>query len=826
METFRFKGKLKCIRPATERMIEIEAEKSKRFLEPQRKFQIIEFVSCKSKKTITVTNKNRAWIAPNRFDVVYEVNISKDNGFLDLESLKIVDIAKWSNTQILDYTIDATAISKSKAEIILDFLNEENYDEHGLYDAITNDDDLFKKKLGYIKGIGETTFQNLQLIIKGQFGIDKLVQYLNDANDFIIKNAQSHPYCVITSNILKISENKILKTVEKGNASQDKILTLIQQNPYQFCKSYTLNLDEEIENTHLFSFLQADLLYLYMNDQADIYNEDRLHCFLNTMFQQIYENQRQTYVTQAETIQYLQHPEIIKFQHADPKSMNPEKIEQFLTYIEESDDFIQFQQNDDNCYSFVELYETEERIANYLIDQQEKSLTRIKDKAIQQGIVLFEQEHGFELTDEQKESIKQLVQQPLSVLTGFAGTGKSTIVSCAIQIFKQSKLNVLCCAFTGKAAQNLASIAKKDAYTIHKTIYASELHDENDKIKTNILIIDEISMCPMHLFNSLLSRLKEDTQLILLGDEGQLDPIQSINLLSEFKRSQQQLPFIALTKPQRQSEQSAIYQHSTYFRHQTFPNFDTIHIQTDASFDYFVDRDLTYFISRTNQSINQLNPNIFSATSKFIDFIQQGVDLKDLQIIAPRSNEVNTCNQVIQAYLLNIDHLNQNKQYKIPRKSITIHVGDRIINTKNKTVINEEEKPVYYPNGMIGTIIDIISIRDTLSKSENIYVYVETDDQQVVILEKVDLADIELAYAITVHKSQGSTIPHVIFVSSQNYIDSGVFLNCRLAYTAITRAKKTLSICCNQTSLQSFIVAAQDQKANLGRMIEEKYIIS
>lgn len=826
MTTFRFKGKLKCIRPATERMLEIEAEKSKRFLDPQRKFQIIEFISCKSQKTITVTNKNRAWIAPNRSDVVYEVNVSKDNGFSDLESLKIVDIAKWSNKQILDYAIDTNAISKSKAEIILDFLEEENYDEHDLYDAITNDDDLFKKKLGYIKGIGETTFQNLQLIIKGQFGIDKLVRYLNDANDFIIKNAQSHPYCQIKSNILKIAESKLLRAVEKSNTTQEELLKLIQKNPYCFSEGYKLNLDEEIEPTQLFSFLQADLLYLYMNDQADIYNEDRLHCFLNTMFQQIYKNQRQTYVTEKEFVQYLQYPEIIKFQHADPENMNCEKIEQFRSYIETSEDYVQFQQNDDMCYSFVELYKTEERIANYLIDQQEKSLTCIKDKAIQQGIALFEQEHGFELTDEQKERIKQLVQQPLSILTGFAGTGKSTIVSCAIQIFKKAKLNVLCCAFTGKAAQNLASIAKKDAYTIHKTIYASELHDENDKIKADVLIIDEISMCPMHLFNSLLSRLKENTQLIVLGDEGQLDPIQSINLLSEFKRSQQQLPFIALTKPQRQSEQSAIYQHSTYFRHQTLPNFDAIHIQTDTSFDYFVDRDLTYFLSRTNQSINQLNPNIYSATSKFIDFIQQGIDLKDLQIIAPRSNEVNTCNQVIQAYLLNVNHLNKNKQYKIPGKFITIHVGDRIINTKNKTVINEEEKPVYYPNGMIGTIIDIISIRDTLSKAENIYVYVQTDDKQVVILEKVDLADIELAYAITVHKSQGSTIPHVIFVSSQNYIDSGVFLNCRLAYTAITRAKKSLSICCNQTSLQSFIVPAQEQKANLGRMIEEKYLLS
>lgn len=810
MTTFRFKGKLKC----------------KQFLDQQRKFQIIEFISYKSQKTITVKNKNRAWIAPNKSDVVYEINVSKDNGFLNLESLKIVDIAKWSNAQILDYAVDATAISKSKARIILDFLEEENYNEHGLYDAIINDDDLFKKKLGYIKGIGATTFQNLQLIIKGQFGIDKLVRYLNDANDFIIKNAQSHPYCKIESDILKISKSKLLRAVEKSNTTQEELLKRIQQNPYYFSEGYKVNLDEEIENTHLFSFLQADLLYLYMNDQADIYNEDRLHCFLNTMFQQIYENQRQTYVTEKEFVQYLQHPEIINFQHVDPESMNPEKIEQFLTYIEESENYVQFQQNDDVCYSFVELYEREERIANYLIDQQEKSLSHINDDTIQQGIALFEQEQGFELTDEQKESVKQLVQQPLSILTGFAGTGKSTIVSCAIQIFKQAKLNVLCCAFTGKAAQNLASIAKKDAYTIHKTIYASELHDANDKIKANVLIIDEISMCPMYLFNSLLSRLKEDTQLILLGDEGQLDPIQSINLLSEFKRSQQYLPFIALTKPQRQSEQSAIYQHSTYFRNQTLPNFNSIYSQSDNYFDYFVDRDLIYFLSRTNQSINQLNPNIYSATSKFIDFIQQGIDLKDLQIIAPKNSEVNTCNQVIQAYLLNVNHLNQDKQYKIPGKFITIHVGDRIINTRNKTVINEEEEPVYYPNGMIGTIVDIISIRDTLSKAENIYVYVETDDQQIVILEKVDLADIELAYAITVHKSQGSTISHVIFVSSQNYIDSGKFLNCRLAYTAITRAKKSLSICCNQTSLQSFIVAAQGQKANLGRMIEEKYLIS
>lgn len=826
METFRFKGKLKCIRPATERMLEIEDEKSKRFLEPQRKFQILEFVSCKSKKTITVTNRNRAWIAPNYLDVIYEVNVSKDNGFLELESLKIVDIAKWSNKQILDYAVDAGALTQSKAIIVLDLLIEENYGEHGLYEVITKDDELFKKKLGHVKGIGTTTLQNLKFIINGQFSINKIIQYLNDANEFIIRKAQVHPYCVIPSNILKIAENKILKAVEKGNASQDTILALIQQNPYQFCKGYTLNLDEEIETTHLFSFLQADLLYIYLNPAADINDEDRLHTYLNTMFQQIYENQRQTYVTQEEFIQYLQHPEIINFQHADPEMINHEKIEQFLTYIEESDDFIQFQQNNDDCYSFIELYETEERIAAYLVEQQEKSLTRINEETIQQGIVLFEQEHGFELTDEQKESVKQLVKQPLSILTGFAGTGKSTIVSCAIQIFKQAKLNVLCCAFTGKAAQNLASIAKKDAYTIHKTIYASELHDKNDKIKTDILIIDEISMCPMHLFNSLLYRLRENTQLILLGDEGQLDPIQSINLLSEFKISQQYLPFIALTKPQRQSEQSAIYQHSTYFRNQTLPNFNSIHSQSDDYFDYFVDQDLTYFISRNNQKINQLNPNVFSATSKFIDFIQKGIALNDLQIIAPRSNEVKTCNQVIQTYLLKANLLNQKKQYKIPGKSTTIYVGDRIINTKNKMVINEDQKPVYYPNGMIGTIIDIISIRDTLSKAENIYVYVETDDQQVVILEKVDLADIELAYAITVHKSQGSTIPHVIFVSSQNYIDSGVFLNCRLAYTAITRAKKSLSICCNQTSLQSFIVAAQDQKANLGRMIEEKYLIS
>lgn len=806
-----FKATLIKINPPTEKMLEIEKENDEKSLEPQKKFQRIVFRTKKNNREITVTNKNRAWVA-DWPDIVYEITTSSDGKYIVLESLKIADIDNWSNQKIIDYAVDAEAISTTKAKLITAMLNDEGYDDNAIVYEMKHNFDQFKTKLYEIKGIGLQSINNLNMIVNGHYGIKKIKKYFEEVKTKkALKLNIDFPFHVP-------SDGKIMKLMDKADGNENAVLTQIQANPFQFIHEFDGDYDKDELTFKLFSFGDADIIHFCKNNSS-AFDENRLQALTYSIFRQAYQQQNKTYLSKKELMDIVYNPKTIKLNQADPELITDEKAEKIVAFIENFKDVVAFTKNNETQYSIKNIYQMQQNIATFMLDHQNEAINKIDDETIEDQIEQFEAEKNFRLSEKQIESIRQLINQPLTILTGFAGTGKSTIVSCAINVFEKMNLKVIGCAFTGKAAQNLASIAQNDAHTIHKILYSNIYHDFDHKIDADVIIIDEVSMCPMSLFAQLVQKIKPKTRIILLGDEGQLGPINDINILTEFNKVKNQLKYIELTEPQRQKAESAIIKHSTYFRKGMLPDFNQIPTSEDAQYTYHVDNDLTYFISKTTN----IDSVIYAGTQKYIDYIQNGKSTKDVQIIAPERKDVTACNITIQKALIEMGIVDEKQKYPIPGK-ITLHVNDRILNTRNKEVDEYDEdainysNSVYYPNGMLGTVQKINIIQT--DKKTKVEIIVKTDNNRMIVLHKEALADIELAYAITVHKSQGSTIKNVIFVSGQAYIGNGGFLNKKLSYTAITRANGSLSICCNNISLKNFILESLPQRAMLSEMIQ------
>ena len=376
---------------------------------------------------------------------------------------------------------------------------------------------------------------------------------------------------------------------------------------------------------------------------------------------------------------------------------------------------------------------------------------------IEAKIKSLEHKYHISFAFEQREVINQVLLNRVLVLTGGPGTGKTTTTLGLIELFKELKLSITLAAPTGRAAKKISETTGREAKTIHRLLKYSPknntfLKNEDNPIRTDVIILDEVSMIDVLLMNQLLKAIVPGTFVILIGDVDQLPSVGPGNILKDIIESEV-IPVVRLTTIFRQEKRSLIIVNAHRVNEGKYPI-----VKGERERDF-------YFIEEENPR---------EAAQKIINLCTHRLPAKykidpvaDIQVLTPMyKGEVGADNLNYQLR----EALNP-KGKQINYKKNIFRVNDKIMQTKNNY-----DKEVY--NGDIG-IISKINIEDNTVEI-NFY-------ERTISYDFTDLDEIVLAYAITVHKSQGSEYKIVIIpVTTQHYL----LLQRNLLYTGITRAKE------------------------------------
>lgn len=404
----------------------------------------------------------------------------------------------------------------------------------------------------------------------------------------------------------------------------------------------------------------------------------------------------------------------------------------------------------------------------------------------------IEAEKGYSLTDEQVNAIKLAVENNVVLITGSAGVGKTSSVYGLLKTMPNK--NVAQVALSGKASSNLTDVTKMQGSTIHRLLkYQPEggfFYNKENPLPYDIIILDELSMLSGELFLSLIEAIPNGSKLIMLGDNNQLSPIGTMNILNDILDNTI-IPKQVLTKIHRQAQRSAIITESFKVKDGkqiTSKNFSGTEIRgelQDLVLDIYDDKKYT------------LN-KIIKHFEKEHERLQ---DINKIQIIVPMREKgdcsaFNINNRIQDIY----NPLNTGMRFlKLKRygKDLEFRVGDKVINRKNTYGIYDTKfvkKDIF--NGYMGIITDIDM------KNKSITINFNNEDVGEIVISGDNLQNIELAYSITVHSFQGSQCDTVIV--GMDY-SSYKLLSKELAYTSMTRSQKKLIICAENQALRHAI---------------------
>lgn len=433
--------------------------------------------------------------------------------------------------------------------------------------------------------------------------------------------------------------------------------------------------------------------------------------------------------------------------------------------------------------SFVMLkcyYVAEDYIARRLKIMRDMSFDNNID--FSEVIDIAQEQNNITYEEIQRKAINTALSRGFLVLTGGPGTGKTTTLNGIISLFQQQGMNVFITAPTGRAAKRISDLTGYDAKTIHRLLevkYADGdkptfVHNEDNQLDCDVLIIDEMSMVDTLLFESLLRALKFNCNLIMVGDSDQLPSVGAGNILKDIIDSGI-VPTIQLKEIFRQSESSKIVVNAHKIVKGQMIDFN----EKNDDFFFMQRNDYEDLQSLVVDLVKTRLPNAYGYDS-----------LENIQVLSPTRkgpSGVMELNKRIQS------ELNPPSKEKSEIKSFyyTFRVGDKVMQTKNNydimwEKVNDEgekiEKGAGVFNGDIGKIISLNSVLGVATIDF---------DGRICTYNRELMEDIELAYAITVHKSQGSEFDVVILTVFTGY-DKLYYRN--LLYTAVTRAKKMLII--------------------------------
>lgn len=426
------------------------------------------------------------------------------------------------------------------------------------------------------------------------------------------------------------------------------------------------------------------------------------------------------------------------------------------------------------------LYQAEISIAKHL---QRLSMDKPKwgNIIIEKALPWVEEKTGLTLSPSQKIAVTEALQNKLFIITGGPGVGKTTIVNSVLSIIAAKGMQLTLCSPTGRAAKRLAESTGMNAKTIHRLLEydprsASFKHDNNNPLITDMVVVDEASMLDVMLMNNLLKAIPKHASLLLVGDVDQLPSVGSGAVLSDLIQSGK-IPTVRLTEIFRQAAESKIITNSHRINHGEMPLYDQN--QNSAS-DFYV------IPAETPEEISHKLMQVVTARvpAKF------GYDpIRDIQVLTPM-NRGGIGSRAINDLLQ--EKLNANATPKITRYGATFAPGDKVIQNSNNY-----DKDVF--NGDIGFIEEI-------DLEEGILLI--NFDGRSVEYEINEVDEISLAYATSIHKSQGSEYPVVVIpLAMQHYM----MLSRNLLYTAVTRGKKLVIII---GQIKAITMAVKNNKSN------------
>ena len=423
-----------------------------------------------------------------------------------------------------------------------------------------------------------------------------------------------------------------------------------------------------------------------------------------------------------------------------------------------------------------EAYEEENYIARRIQD-----MAAMKPLAMKTHVQLFldrwQDSCHFELADKQREAVEKSLESGMTVITGGPGTGKTTVVQTIIRLAEQEGLRILLCAPTGRAAKRLAETTQRKAKTIHRLLIPDGRqgriqvfeYNETKLLPADLVIVDEVSMLDMEMMYHLLSALKPQCRCILVGDADQLPSVGAGAVLHDIIASGQ-VPVVRLDTIFRQQEGGRIVTNAHLINSGRLPV-----VNEDPEFRFVEIEDE----AQGAEKISALyNSELLETGDKFA-----------VQVLSPMYKNpcgVDTLNQLIQG------RFNPPAEGKgeLKGKNVIFRVGDKVMQKHN-----DYEKGVF--NGDIGEIFAI----------QKDMVYVRYPEQDVKY-EGQEVDEITLAYAITVHKSQGSEYHTVIMVLVNSH---AIMLQRNLFYTAVTRAKRKVILVGSKRAVQT---AVQNQRTS------------
>lgn len=396
-----------------------------------------------------------------------------------------------------------------------------------------------------------------------------------------------------------------------------------------------------------------------------------------------------------------------------------------------------------------------------------------------------EEEQGWEYTDQQIEAMKTMFENNVVMVEGLAGTGKSTSLKVVLDVLESKGYSYVQSALSGQASSNLTLVTGREGYTIHRLLGFNPetgfLYNAKNPLPSDIIIVDEFSMVDAKLFMHLVTAIRKGAKLILLGDSGQLPSI-GIPVMRPIIESGI-IPHVLLDKIHRQAEKSAIATHSIEVRHgrNTAPAKKGKTLAGELE-------DLEYVILDSDDEI------IKEVAIAFKKSLDDGLGVKEIQILsATRNKGFASCdkiNSVCQKIYNPENEMLSEVRIGSEEDGYIIREGDKVINIKNNynaMTIDGKESPVF--NGNIG-IVEYIENNEDEDGKKSSKMVINFEGIGQLVFKDSSYHCIELAYAVTVHKSQGMGIKRVIVALPYHYM-----LNSRqLLYTAITRAKKICSL--------------------------------
>ena len=532
---------------------------------------------------------------------------------------------------------------------------------------------------------------------------------------------------------------------------KEETLDIVEKYPYQL-----------VEDIQGIGFKIADRLAEELGIQSDAPERFRAG-LVHTLLTQSMER-GDTYVEARDLLEHT----IELLESSRQVELNPSLVADELAHLIEEDKV----QNVETKIFENSLFFAEEGIKSNLVRLLEKGEQDCFDADnITAAIQQVEENSGISYDSIQKEAIRQAINQKVFILTGGPGTGKTTVINCIIAVYAQLRgldlrkvndLPILLAAPTGRAARRMNELTGLPSATIHRHLGMTGDDDTShldDYLDADFIIVDEFSMVDTWLANQLLSNISSQTKLLIVGDADQLPSVSPGQVLADLL----QIPTIPQTKLEtiyRQSEESTIVTLASQIQKGILPA-DFTEKKADRS----------YFEAR-NEHIPPMIEKIASAA------IRSGIPAQDVQVLAPMYRGPAGIDQ--------INNLMQNLINPVEKEELTFEApdcqyrqGDRVIH-----LVNDAESNVF--NGDLGYITDLLPGKYTDSKQDELTIDFDGNE---LVYQRSEWYKIRLAYAMSIHKSQGSEFPVVILPITKS---SHRMLQRNLIYTAITRAKSKL----------------------------------